>query len=87
MIRYYWTGEGKYLYKTDLMSKEDRFEVLYSRERIFVNILEVKEYATRIKLFYSNGEVVEGWIITRHFRNDYIRIQDEDDLFDGRFNQ
>ena len=58
-----------------------------SNDPIFVNILEcynkndVKRL--RIKLFYSGGMVLEGWVPT-WFKP--IFIMNDEELLDGRFN-
>lgn len=92
MIRYSLRQEEvKYIYKTSAFAREDRTIIPFdSNNEIFVNILERKtddEYftwAARVKLFYANGNILEGWIMVNR---PVFRLINEEELFDGRFNQ
>lgn len=90
MIRYIWIPkDGKYIYRTSEFKREDKIEVPHSPDSpIFVNILERRAYggntAYKVKLFYSNGEVLEGWITDMLFP---VKVTNQEELFDGRFNQ
>jgi len=88
MIRYIWQQNNRtYLWKTSDYKKEDRFDVLLDRDNpIFVNILVVIHgFPTKIqvKLFYSDGTVLEGWNV---LDNSPISLMNAEELFDGRFN-
>lgn len=89
MIRYIWNREGRYIYKDESLNKKIPINISARNEKIYVNILERKEYngiiLYKVKLYFSNGEVLEGW--TANYIVD-IEIEDtKDELFDGRFNQ
>jgi len=108
MNRYVWNGEAKYLFPTRNFKDEEKIFVPKSEYNnpIFVNILEIHEdegiVFARLKLFYSNGTVLEGWT---SLNNDPLDITNPDtlqglkprslrtagdlcqELFDGRFNQ
>lgn len=50
----------------------------------FVNILESVEHFVRIKIFYSNGEVLECWVCMAPTFP--FSIFNDRELYDGRFN-
>jgi len=90
MIRYIWNREGRYIYDESLKVKIPvDFPI---KDKIYVNILEKRNELMRygfisykVKLYCSNGEVLEGWTSNS---NMFIKIEDtKDELFDGRFNQ
>lgn len=89
MIRYVWTYEAKYLYQyPHFDNKNERIEVPVDHENpVFVNIIErdsINDYPTiKVKLFYANGETIEGWTASCL---DPINITNREELFDGRFN-
>ena len=93
MIRYIWNREGRYIYQDE--SFKVKIPVLYlpTKDKIYVNILEKKNNllqfygwltSYKVKLYCSNGEVLEGWT---NDSNMFIEIENKDELFDGRFNQ
>ena len=84
MLRYILSKDVKFLMCSP-MSKE-QIEVFYSKENpIFVNILERRDqdHVWRIKLFHATGEIQEGWVLNM---NEPVKIYNQDELFDGRFN-
>ena len=86
MIRYIWKQNNRYLWKTSDFKEEDRILVKCALNPIFVNILEVKKgipTATLVRLFYSDGTVLEGWTA---LNNSPISLTNTKELFDGRFN-
>ena len=89
MIRYIWVqNDGKNIYPTSEFKTEDKIEVPRSDNPIFVNILRrqrlLGNMAYQVKLFFSNGETLEGWTADFSFP---ITLINEEELFDGRFNQ
>ena len=90
MIRYIWNGEGRHIYKDESFNEKIPINIGIRRghEKIYVNILERKVddcfISYKVKLYYSNGEVLEGWTSNS---NMFIEIENKDELFDGRFNQ
>jgi len=94
MIRYIWNGEGKHIYKDASFNEKIPINVSTRNEKIYVNILErkVDDCFTlyKVKLYFSNGEVLEGWTSDSIMFDSimFIEIKDtKDELFDGRFNQ
>ncbi len=51
---------------------------------VFVNILEQDDSKIKVKLFYQDGQVFEGWYL-KCLNN--FKIYNYEQLFDGRFNQ
>jgi len=89
MIRYKLVpSDCKYLYLNSAFQREDKIAIPMSRNDIFVNILELKEIsigtAIHVKLYYSDGTILEGW--TGLWLNP-ICLANEIELYDGRFNQ
>lgn len=88
MNRYTLDQSVRYLYP-DPDYKLPKMTVLKSRHPIFVNILERNtdensgDVAMRIKLFYADGNTMEGWTSQNL---DPITITNQYELFDGRFN-
>ena len=78
----------KYIYSNPDYTGQKIFVPIDINHPILVNILERRktEYdvALKVKLFYADGEILEGWI-SQHLAN--ISITNMDELFDGRFNQ
>ncbi len=75
------------LYNTRELRKDDFIKIPYSDGHVFVNILErIKgvQDIVKIKLFYPNGTIIEGWYLDHM---DTIDIYNRDLLYDGRFNQ
>jgi hypothetical protein len=90
MIRYVLNKDVRVLYKDYPLQEKDKFYIKgYSPDgkRIFVNILKVIgdfDYC-HLRLYYSDGTVEEGFTIMKF--NTPIRIFNEIELYDGRFNQ
>ena len=91
MVRYIWDtrfSNGKFIYSCSNFNKETRICVPYSKEKIFVNILEKNDnkwcHHFKVKLFYSDGTVLEGWTSDLDLP---IQLTNKEELFDGRFNQ
>jgi hypothetical protein len=91
MIRYIWNSKdtsGKIIYSDSSFPKEGKINVPTSGQPIFVNILERLQdglcYRFHVKLFYSNGDILEGW--TSSF-NLPIHLLNSEELLDGRFNK
>jgi hypothetical protein len=86
MIRYILSKDPLFLWASyeSSFASEDHIDTPFSRDKIYVNILEKRDPAYKVKLYYSNGAVLEGWIpnITR-----YVGLEGAEELFDGRFNQ
>ena len=94
MIRYKLDNELNYMWSEDF-SKEIRIPYGNRSDIIFVDILErldrknltlpfpLYHDAYKLKLFFPNGEIVIGWT---HLGRDYIKIHNEEELFNGMFN-
>jgi len=87
--RYIWNIEdGKKIYSSIPFEKENAIELpLDEKNSIFVDILEVSKgkYDTyyKVKLFYADGQIFEGWTWDALMAIDIIN---KEELFDGRFN-
>ena len=69
-----------------LAESVDTFPVRFDpKNPIFVDILEVDGDWAKLRLFYADGEVVNGW--TWHFETMCpVGLHNARTLFDGRFN-
>jgi uncharacterized protein YfaA (DUF2138 family) len=89
MIRYVWQWkDGRKIYKSLPFVAQEAIELPYA-EVIYVNILQRiaqdnGNTAYKVKLYYHDGTVYEGWTSDHHMP---ISLINDEELFDGRFNQ
>lgn len=91
-LRYYLRDDKEETYLYEDKALLIRKHMICNRDinnRIYVDILESiydgEHKAMRVKLYYSNGVTVEGWILHNTITSD-IAIENANLLYDGRFN-
>lgn len=85
-IRYVLAEDLRYVYETEELRKEDRFNVPHDNGKaIFVDILQLKENSTQLKLYFPNGDIRVCWVTNLQYFT-IVKINNPDLLFDGRFN-
>jgi hypothetical protein len=91
-LRYYLDPKWPPLYMSPTSNLNDnpQIEIRKSHSRIYVNIHEYAKEDDRMKygymrvtLYYADGSTLTSWLWNV---TDYIRIQGEEQLYDGRFN-
>jgi len=82
-IRYVLEKDVRFIYDTEQLS--GKTFIPYFQSDIFVDILQRKENSIQLKLYFPNGDIKIGWVISLNVYPS-IKINNMDLLFDGRFN-